>query len=129
MKKVASKGSPRKCRVSNIGAVGVTSHGPPGEQAQGLPHGSDARRWIDASGIAWPSYLTLEHTALEGWRVRRVDTSCALGLVEVTTLVRCDDVLDASRELAAWSHGLDLPFRDYGAPIHETQAPVASWPL
>jgi len=134
MKKLASKGSPRKCRGSNIGAVGVTANGTPGERAQGSPHGSDARRWIDGNGVAWTSYLTLEAPVLElternRWTVVRVDTSCALHLVERTTIVVCDDLVDASRELAAWSHGLELPFRDYNAPIHETQAPVASWPL
>lgn len=128
MKKLAAKGRTRKCR-SNIGAVGGGSPTAPGERAQGSPHGSDARRWIDGSGIAWTSYLTLEHTVLEGWRVRRVDTSCALGLVERTTLVCCDDVLDASHELAAWSHGLNLPYRDYNCDRSETYDAVAGWPL
>jgi hypothetical protein len=94
----------------------------------------DARRWIDGSGVAWTSYLTLDAPVLDlsernRWTVVRVDTSCALGLVERTTLVVCDDLSDASSELAAWSYALNLPWRDYGAPETETQDAVEGWPF
>ena len=144
MRKVASKGSVRKCvcemckrdrRVerrlqSTARAVGGDSpRGTPGERASGSPHGSSGRHWVSADGVAYDSHLSLDHTVLEGWCVRRVDVSCGLGLAIRTTLVFCDSLLDASQELAAWSHSLSLPFRDYLAPIHETQDPVAGWPL
>lgn len=141
MKKVASTSDERKCRcggsyghrgrhrkTSNVGAAGVTSRGTPGEQAQGLPRGSDARRWIDGNGVAWRSHLELAEN--EGrWSIVRVDTTCALGLVERSTLVLADSLRDAAFELAAWSHGLNLPYRDYNCERDETYDPVASWPL
>jgi len=119
MKKLSSKGRTRKCR-STFGAVGVTANGTPGERAQGSPHGSEGRRWIDGNGIAWRSYLTLESPVPElsernRWRVVRVDVTCALGLEDRTTLAVCNDLLDAAHELALWAEGLDLPFRDYNS--------------
>jgi len=114
MKKVAT---PKRSRnLSNVEAVGVTPHGVPGVRDSSA-HGSDVRRW-----------LTVAVSNTGDWCVVLLEADGDLYLENVTILVRCESLLDASQELAAWSHGMNLPYRDYNAPAHETQDPVAGWP-
>ena len=133
MKNVAS--SRRNRKKSNVVAAGVTSHGDPGAR-DGSPRGSNVRP---------TSYLTLtEEDRL--WCVVRVDVTSGLGLEERTVLVVCNDLRDAAQELAAWSHGLDLPYRDFhpgagtnipGAAINRDDSngagtfcdPAYGWPI
>ena len=121
-------------KSSTVGAVGVAPHGTPGDE-HGSPHGSNGRTWIDGRGVKMTSWLTVQtggrsEAGHRYWQVVRVDRTGGLGLEETTVLVDClESALEASEELAAWSHALDLPYRDYGAPGSETRDPVAGWPV
>lgn len=125
MKKIAPARRNRK--LSTVGAAGVTSHGDPGVR-DSSPRGSNGRPWIDGNGVAWESFLTLlEEDGL--WMVARIDVTTGLGLQDKTVLVVCNDLRDAATELAAWSHGLDLPYRDYKCGIGTTCDPAYGWPI
>jgi hypothetical protein len=116
MKNVAPR---RRAGKSTVGAVGTDRPTAPGEQAKGLPHGSNGRRWVDARGVALTSWLTLQpanEATWSWWQVVRVDRTGALGIEEITVLVdHCQSVKEAADELASWCEGLGLPCRDYGS--------------
>jgi hypothetical protein len=125
MRKLAH--SQRARKQSNVGAVGVTSCGPPGERAKGSPHGSDVRRgaFLTLDTCPCPSHLG----SGVRWQVVLVEQiGCLPALLRTVLVDWCVDAADAASELASWSHALNLPWRDYGAPPSETNDPVAGWP-
>lgn len=100
MKKLTQRRVSRKS--STVGAVGTDRPTAPGEQARGLPHGSNGR-----------SYLTIWEYSGQ-WGVVRVDFEGSLGYQRKTMLVSgCLTLLEASQELALWAEGTGLPVADY----------------
>jgi hypothetical protein len=128
MNKLQHRVGVRKAR-SNVGAVGVATRGDPGER-DGSSHGSSARpplRWLTVR----PHVVVGDNGIL--WDILLIDHVGELGLCTETVLVCRVPLVEASLELACWSHGLGLPYRDVGSMSYEwdcvTCDPSAGWPL
>ena len=103
----------RRRNQSNVGAVGSDYSTAPGAEPCS-PHGSNVRS----------PFLTLREQDGQ-WSVVRVDFPGILPIPELSTLVRCESLLDASIELALWAEGLGLPWADWEPGVAGPGSPVS----